>query len=136
MRPQKDRFVKFDPSTTYFKPQGIPLYELKEKNLTVDEIEAIRLCDFLGKSQEEAGKSMKVSRATLGRIVQKARAKIAEALIFGKAIKIEGGKYQIPNEHHMYCKKCPHYNNRGTDEKDFKCPEEIRKSKKCCEFRS
>ncbi len=95
MRPKKDRCVKFNPGVTYFKPRGIPLVNLREATLTVSGLEALRLADLLGMSHEESGKSMKVSRATFGRILEKARKNVAEALLFGKAIKIEGGKYEL-----------------------------------------
>lgn len=134
MRPQKHRCVKFDPATTYFKPNKIPLYNLEEKSLTIDELETIRLCDFLGKSHEEAGASMQVSRATIGRIIQKARKKIAEALIFGKAIKIKGGQYQIPKEDCLCCDKCSYVDKTAGSRKCPKCTIERRKKKKCCEF--
>jgi predicted DNA-binding protein (UPF0251 family) len=55
----------------------------------LDEVEAIRLADYEGCYHAEAAREMKVSRATFGRIVNEARRKVAEALIRGKALKIE-----------------------------------------------
>ena len=108
-RPQKDRIVAFNPNVSYFKPRGIPLLELDEVGLTVDERESIRLADLLGLSHEEAGRQMGVSRATFGRIVQRARYAIADALINGKAINVEGGNYRLAeNERHFACKGCGH----------------------------
>ncbi|MGD8541046.1 MAG: DUF134 domain-containing protein, partial [Desulfobacteraceae bacterium] len=95
VRPQKNRIVAFNPSISYFKPRGIPMIELEEVRLTVDEREAIRLADLLGMSHEEAGRRMGVSRATFGRIVQNARRAVADALINGKAINVAGGNYTI-----------------------------------------
>ena len=95
VRPRKDRFVAFKPHVSYFKPRGIPMLALDEVKLTVDEREAIRLSDLLGLSHEQAGQQMGVSRATFGRIIQRARQVIADALIHGKAINVEGGNYQI-----------------------------------------
>ena len=107
VRPQKNRFVKFDPNISYFKPRGIPMQNLEEVRLAVDEGEAIRLADLLGMSHEEAGRQMGVSRATFGRIVQKARRTVADALINGKAINIEGGNYKIVKEARIFkCRKC------------------------------
>lgn len=107
VRPQKNRFVKFDPDISYFKPRGIPMQNLDEVRLTVDEGEAIRLADLLGMSHEEAGRRMGVSRATFGRIVQRARKTVADALINGKAINIEGGNYKIVKEARVFkCLKC------------------------------
>ena len=98
-RPQKDRFVACDPTISYFKPRGVPLREMEEVRLTIDQMEALRLADLEGMSQEAAGKQMGVSRATFGRIIQQARRVVAEALIHGKAILMEGGNYQIKNIH-------------------------------------
>jgi len=88
VRPVKPRRVNFNPNVTYFKPRAVPLSILDEVDLGVDEIEAIRLCDFKEQDQVEAAKKMKVSQSTLQRILSSAHKKIAEALIEGKAIKI------------------------------------------------
>jgi predicted DNA-binding protein (UPF0251 family) len=77
------------PNTCYFKPKGIPLVELEEVYLTLDELEAIRLADYEGRYHEDAAREMKISRATFGRIVNDARHKVAEALTRGKALRIE-----------------------------------------------
>jgi uncharacterized protein len=109
VRPKKNRIVAFNPDISYFKPRGIPMTELDEVRLTVDEREAIRLADFLGMPYEEAGQKMGVSRATFGRIVQQARKIIADALINGKAINIEGGNYTLVSEKRIFlCQKCNH----------------------------
>ncbi len=94
VRPQKSRLVMIDPLINYFKPRGVPMVDLKQVQLTVDELEALRLADLLGMSHEEAGKQMEVSRATFGRIIEKARKTVADALIHGKAINVEGGNYK------------------------------------------
>jgi len=108
-RPQKNRIVAFNPNVSYFKPRGIPLLELDEVGLTVDEREAIRLADLQGLSHEEAGRQMGVSRATFGRIVQRARYAVADALINGKAINVEGGNYQLADPDKRFaCKGCGH----------------------------
>ena len=107
VRPQKNRIVAFKPDVSYFKPRGIPMIDLSEVHLTVDERESIRLADFLGMSHEEAGKRMGVSRATFGRIVQRARKAVADALINSKAIKIEGGNYSLINDKKIFiCINC------------------------------
>ena len=95
VRPRKDRLVAFNPGVSYFKPRGIPMIDLEEVGLTVDEREALRLADLNGLSHEEAGRAMGVSRATFGRIIQRARSVVADALINGKAIHIEGGSYKL-----------------------------------------
>ncbi|MCJ7616930.1 MAG: DUF134 domain-containing protein [Desulfobacterales bacterium] len=110
VRPQKNRIVAFKPDVSYFKPRGIPMINLIEVRLTIDERESIRLADLLGVSHEEAGRRMGVSRATFGRIVQRARKIVADALINGKAIKIEGGNYSIVSEKRIFI--CSNCNNR------------------------
>jgi len=94
-RPRRCRRVRFEPNTTYFKPAGIPVRELEEVILTVDEFEAIRLKDLEGLEQEEAAKKMNISQPTFFRLLDSARKKIADAIVNGKAIKIEGGIYKI-----------------------------------------
>jgi predicted DNA-binding protein (UPF0251 family) len=107
VRPQKDRLVAFNPEISYFKPRGIPMIDLEEVCLTVDQREAIRLSDLLGMSHEDAGRRMGVSRATFGRIIQRARNAVADALINGKAINVEGGSYRIINKERLFhCTNC------------------------------
>lgn len=88
VRPIKKRLIRFDPNVTYFKPRAVPLSTLEEVDLTMDELEVIRLCDFKDLEQVEAAKKMKISQSTLQRILTSAHQKIAEALIKGKAIRI------------------------------------------------
>lgn len=99
VRPRKNRTVGFNPEICYFKPRGIPLMQLEEVRLTIDEREAMRLSDLLDMSHEEAGQRMGVSRATFGRIIQRARKTVADALINGKAINVAGGNYHIKGEY-------------------------------------
>jgi predicted DNA-binding protein (UPF0251 family) len=65
------------------------MFQLEEISLSLDELEAIRLADYEGRYHEEAATGMKVSRATFGRILNKAHSKIAEAIVYGKALRIE-----------------------------------------------
>ena len=88
VRPLKPRRVFFDPDVVYFKPRAVPLSMLEEVDLSIDELEALRLCDLKDLEQKEAAKKMKVSQSTLQRILTSARKKVAEALTEGKAIKI------------------------------------------------
>ncbi|HAM98599.1 MAG TPA: hypothetical protein DCQ26_08290 [Marinilabiliales bacterium] len=83
------RHIENIPNITYYKPVGIPLREMEEESLGLDEFEAIRLADFEGLYQEEAALRMKISRQTFGRILMLAHQKIASALIHGKAIRFE-----------------------------------------------
>ena len=83
------------PGNNYFKPIGIPMRNLTEVVLTLDEFEALRLADHLGLYQEEAAEKMNISRQTFGRIVESAHTKIADVLINGKALRIEGGNVSL-----------------------------------------
>ncbi|HEX9896313.1 MAG TPA: DUF134 domain-containing protein [Dehalococcoidales bacterium] len=94
-RPRKCRRVAFLPGTTYFKPAGIPLRELDENLITIDEIEAIRLKDIEDLEQEHCAVKMGISRATFQRTLESARKKIADALLNGKAMKIQGGTFEV-----------------------------------------
>ncbi len=78
---------------TAFVPQGLPV--TGEVCLTMEELEAIRLSDFEGLDQEAASGMMGVSRHTFGRILAGARAVVAEALVTSKALRVEGGTFEI-----------------------------------------
>ena len=106
-RPVKCRRVGFEPGVTYYKPRGIPLRELDEVELGVDELEALRLADTLGLSQEAGAARMKVSRATFGRILESAHRAVAEALVQGKAIRIQGGVV-VMETRKFVCSECGH----------------------------
>ena len=123
-RPHKKRFVAFNPGVCYFKPRGIPMVALEEVRLKVDEREALRLADLENFSHEEAGSRMGVSRATFGRIIEQARRVVADALINGKAINVEGGNYQITSTERLFvCDKCRYewHEGCGTGRPE-KCP--------------
>jgi predicted DNA-binding protein (UPF0251 family) len=92
-RPKKPRFVSGYPAIRAFIPQGIPV--TGEIRLSVEELEAIRLSDFEKLDQETAANLMQVSRQTYGRILSSAREIVGEALITGKALKVDGGDYTV-----------------------------------------
>jgi uncharacterized protein len=94
-RPRLCRRVCFEPNVVYFKPAGIPMHELKEVKLQIDELEAIRLKDCQGLEQEECAKRMNISQPTFHRLILSARKKIADTILHGKALKIEGGNVEI-----------------------------------------
>ncbi|NIN91690.1 DUF134 domain-containing protein, partial [bacterium] len=96
------------PESKYFKPRGIPLSTLEEIILTMDEFEAIRLADLESLYQEEAAREMNVSRQTFGRIIESAHKKVAEALVNGKALKIEGGDFEMAAMRKFRCYDCRH----------------------------
>ncbi|MGC9089641.1 MAG: DUF134 domain-containing protein [Caldisericia bacterium] len=110
MRARRRRRIREIPKLDYFAPLGKEEYQ-ELIVLTFDELEALRLADMEGMYHEEAAKLMGVSRATFGRILEQARKKVSEAIIQGKALKIEGGmvitneKGQSPTEY-CICPSC------------------------------
>jgi uncharacterized protein len=104
------RRVSCFPKATYYKPREIPLHDLEVINLFIEELEAIRLCDLLQVEQDEAADMMGISRKTLWNDLQKARRKVVDALVNGKAIEISGGEYVNSGECNVefLCKECDH----------------------------
>lgn len=90
----------------FFKPAGVPARELEQIFVQVDEIEALRLTDLLGLSQEQAAERLGVSRQTVGRVLEEARSKVADALVNGKALIIQGGAYHVVQS--RCCDRCGH----------------------------
>lgn len=92
-RPVKTRIVSAYPMISAFVPRGVEISE--EVLMTVEELEAIRLSDFEHLDQEAAAQMMGVSRHTFGRLLAQGRAVVADALVTGKVLKIEGGNYEF-----------------------------------------
>jgi len=88
-RPREQRKVNFCPLVTFFKPAGIPLRQLDIVVLDLEEGEALRLCHLDNLGQTAAAKKMRTSQATFSRILQRAYNKLADAMVHGKAIRIE-----------------------------------------------
>lgn len=107
-RPKHCRFVGFWPGAMIFKPIGLPTDNCGEVVLHIDEWEALRLADYEGLYQEEAAARMGVSRQTFGRILQAARRTVAEALVKGLALRIEGGPVQMVETRIFRCADCGH----------------------------
>ncbi|HOG25948.1 MAG TPA: DUF134 domain-containing protein [Bacteroidales bacterium] len=127
-RPKKNRKISHPPLMQGFKPFGIPRNRLGAVTLLYDEYEAIRLLDYEGLNQDQAAERMNVSRPTLTRIYEQARKIIAQALVEGQMINIEGGNVLFDKEwfrcrrcykliggieNHVRCKDC---NSFGNDE--------------------
>jgi hypothetical protein len=93
------------PDRTCFQPKGKMAASLKEVMLSLDEYEAIRLADLEGLYQEQAAGMMNISRQTFGRIVESARRKVADALVNGKVLNIEGGNVSTDAAICPHCKK-------------------------------
>ncbi|MBN1435970.1 MAG: DUF134 domain-containing protein [Sedimentisphaerales bacterium] len=90
-RPFKNRCINAQPTSVVYKPAGVPARQLEWVTLALDEFETIRLLDHVGLDQEKAAVEMGVSRPTVTRIYASARKKIADAIVNGQAICIEGG---------------------------------------------
>lgn len=89
-RPKRPRRVAGGPDVTYFKPRGVPMSALVEVRLDLDEYEALRLADLEGMYQQDAAVAMGVSRQTFARMLESGRRKVADALVHGRALRIEG----------------------------------------------
>jgi len=96
VRPRIKRIIEKFPNITYYKPAGVPLSVLEEVVITFDELEAIRLTSLKNMSQVDAADKMGVSQPTIHRLILSFEKKITDALINGKAIRIEGGDI-MPN---------------------------------------
>jgi len=99
-RPKKPRFVSAYPAIAAFVPRGMRVSG--EVFMSVEELEAIRLSDFEHLDQETAADLMEVSRHTYGRILATARSIVADALITGKALRVEGGNYEFRGMHRRH----------------------------------
>jgi len=90
------------PAVRRFTPAGLSPSCLDEVVLKVEEVEALRLKDYMGLEQEECAERMRVSRPTFQRILGEAHAKVADALVNGKTLRIEGGHYCLGRG---YCRR-------------------------------
>jgi predicted DNA-binding protein (UPF0251 family)/DNA-directed RNA polymerase subunit RPC12/RpoP len=127
-RPIKWRKVEFIPDVQYFAPSDIDDGVLQENVLRIEELEAIRLKDLEGLEQEECAGKMEISRQTFQRILNVARQKVADSLVNGKAIRIEGG-YYTRNICPIQCVDCGKQWNESYENfekilnREFNCPE-------------
>ncbi len=98
MRPKKTRWIKCHPGERCFRPRCRSGKKLEGVVLSLDEFEALRLCDLERLDQHAIARKMKVHRSTVSRILASARAKVSDALVNLKAIKVDGGCCQISKE--------------------------------------
>jgi len=105
-RPCRCRRVFGRPPWSLFQPAGESWETVGQIVLTLDELEALRLADLEGLYQEQAAERMNVSRQTFGRIVESARKKVAQALVEGKALRIEGGVVEVVPMRKFLCYDC------------------------------
>ncbi len=94
-RPVKSRMIRISPPATYFKPRGVPLGGLKELILPLEGLEALRLADVDKMDHQAAADLMNISRPTFSRVLASARTLVAQALVNGWALRIEGGSFEV-----------------------------------------
>lgn len=97
-RPRIPRRIFSPPRFLHFKPVAVPRRLLDSVTMTVDEVEAVRLADREGMDQQEAAERMGISRPTFSRLIDAARAKLAQCIIDGKELIIEGGDVDFEND--------------------------------------
>jgi uncharacterized protein len=106
-RPRKYRQLAHPPHPAIYKPVGLKLASLECTVLLHEELEALRLADMEAQHQEEAASLMDVSRSTFQRILTDARRKVAQALVTGGALQIEGGTFRVAAAR-WRCNGCGH----------------------------
>lgn len=102
-RPKKTRTICSMPKTDEFNMCGNSKDTVK---LTVDEYEAVRLIDYMGLTQNECARQMEVARTTITAIYDSAKYKISDSIINHKAVKIEGGDYELCSGAKYCCGHC------------------------------
>ncbi len=120
-RPKKNRKVHLPPLFTEFKPIGIAGRDLDDVIMTIDEYEAFRLADLEGMSHDEAAEEMEISRPTFTRLIETARKKVAEMVVKGKRLRIEGGNIEY-RQNLIRCLDCGHLFRSSFDEVFDTCP--------------
>lgn len=107
-RPICCRRIALQPGCNAFKPVGVPAGSLDRVALGLDEFEALRLADLEGLYHGDAAERMGISRATFGRIVEAGRRKVADALVHGRLLIIEGGEVTMSDSREFACRGCGH----------------------------
>jgi predicted DNA-binding protein (UPF0251 family) len=121
-RPQFNRIVHEPPIYTHFKPAGAGGQDMKQIVLTLDEFEAFRLADQLGYSHARAAEEMEISRSTFSRLIQKARKKVADFIILGSVLSIDGGSVHF-RMNILKCSDCGFLSKIKLDDEFSECPE-------------
>ena len=93
-RPRKRRKLAHHPRAAVFKPAGVPLNDLRTVDLQPDELEALRLADLNGLTQEQGAKEMGISQSTFQRTLASARRQVALALVEGAALNLIGSSME------------------------------------------
>ncbi len=104
-RPKSRRFIHEPPLFDSFKPVGVRARDLQDLEMSLDELEALRLADKEGLTQDEAAEMMSISRSTFSRLVESARKKSAEFLLDGRRLSIGGGPVHF-RQNRLRCRGC------------------------------
>jgi len=112
-RPRKWRKVCCMPESNRFGPLNAPIHQDAFVTMSVDEYETIRLIDLEGFTQEECADQMTIARTTVQRSYNDARKKLAESLVNGKVLRIEGGDYKLCDGHETSCGNGGCHRHRG-----------------------
>lgn len=120
--PYRKRRINQPPNFKNFKPSGIPRKLLKTIAITIDEYEAIRLADYHGLEHLQAAEKMAISRPTFTRLIEKARHKIAQAIVDGMELVVEGGNVEFTNTLRR-CRDCGDEKVSPYNESIEDCPE-------------
>ena len=120
-RPKNNRIVHEPPIFTDFKPIGVRGVSLEQVIMSLDEYEAFRLADHMGLSHEEAAEEMEISRPTFSRLIEKARTKIADFIITGKILNIDGGNVHFRNNI-IKCQSCGQMFKTKFSDEITECP--------------
>lgn len=102
-RPVKFRRVCKLPRNKRFGPLDLAMDEQDFIIMTVDEYETIRLIDLENYNQQECAQQMNIARSTVQGIYIEARKKLAESLVNGRPLTIEGGRYRLCDELENRC---------------------------------
>ena len=116
------RRIASPPRFSNFKPSGIRRTTLNQTVIALDEYEAFRLADYEGLDHLEASVQMDISRPTFSRLIEKARSKIAHAIIDGLELVIEGGNIDFSHGMHR-CRDCGDEQIHAMNETVDDCPE-------------
>ncbi|RKZ19959.1 DNA-binding protein [bacterium] len=120
-RPHKKRTVHRPPVHVGFKPTGVQSRFLETLPLALDELEAIRLADYMGMDHADSAEEMDISRSTFSRLVERARRKVAEFLIEGRHLQVDGGEIHF-QQNRVLCDDCGHLLTTGFGPGPTKCP--------------
>ncbi|WP_342304585.1 DUF134 domain-containing protein [Methanolobus sp. ZRKC5] len=98
VRPRKRRMVNFEHDIRHFKPSDSRIESMDEINITIDELESLRLSYLEKMKQDDAAQKMEVHQSTFQRTLRRTLEKISDALVNGKSIRVEGGNYTMPGK--------------------------------------